>query len=73
MSEQQQLLAMLDRAGIGYGCRVDCKDGQPVGESVQVESAEADERGKWWVTEFHFDESGTLKHDGVVTYPGQEG
>lgn len=73
MSERQQLLAMLNRAGIGYGLRDDYTDGKPDGDSVQVESAEADEHGQWWVTEFNFDESGTLKDDGVATYLGQEG
>lgn len=68
MNEMQQLLAMLTRAGIGHGRR---DDYNPEGESVQVESDEADEHGKWWITEFGFDADGNLKE--VVTYQGQEG
>jgi hypothetical protein len=66
MTELQQFLAMLDRAGVGYGRRT---DHNPTGGSVLVETGENET--EFMVTEFGFDADGKLK--AVVCYPGDVG
>ena len=67
VSEYQQFKAMLERAGIGHGLRIDYN---PAGNAVQVETHTADE-GEFVVAEFWFDEDGVLKQ--VTCYPGEVG
>lgn len=69
MSEQQAFLAMLTRAGIGHGTRVDYN---PPGLAVQVEH-EDDEGSKhgFRVTEWAFDAEGKLTE--VVIHEGEIG
>jgi hypothetical protein len=69
MSELQQLLAMLSRAGIGHGRRTDWSPPGESGESVQVETGENET--EFMVTEFGFDADGKLVT--VVCYPGETG
>lgn len=65
-TEKQQFIAMLYRAGIGHGLRVDYN---PPGIAVMVESGE--NAVEFMVTEFGFDSDGKLKT--VACYPGEEG
>ena len=65
-SELQQLVATLDRAGVGYGRR---HDHNPPGEAVQIESGESER--DFYVTEFAFDADGRLT--GVTCSPGETG
>jgi hypothetical protein len=67
MTELQQFIAMLDRAGIGHGMRIDY---DPCGTAVQVEHAH-DEGDGWTVTDWQFDADGRLVD--ISMYPGEEG
>ena len=60
MTELQTFLAMLNRAGIGYGMR---DDFNPPGTGVMVHHGDDDRR----ITEWWFDEAGELK-DATTTY-----
>lgn len=55
MTDYQQFQAMLARAGIGHGSRIDYN---PPGTAVQVE---AESGGPPMSVDFWFDEAGTLK------------
>jgi len=65
-TEENQLVAMLSRAGVGFGLRL---DHNPGGTAVQIEAEGHDD--DWFVTEFAFDAAGKLT--GVVTYEGEIG
>lgn len=54
MTELQQFIAMLERAGIGHGTR---DDFNPAGTGVQVEHEDDEES----VAEYWFDDAGLLK------------
>lgn len=68
MTELQQLMAMLDRAGIGHGLR---HDFNPPGTAVQIESEDSCAHRDWTSTEFWFDDNGVLQT--VTSAEGQEG
>lgn len=70
MTQKQQLMAMLDSSGAGYGLANNYSGGVVSGVSVQVE-AERPFEDEWYVTEFKFDNEGKLLE--VFTYPGVEG
>lgn len=66
MTECQQFIAMLTRAGIGHGLR---HDFDPNGTAVQVEiEDEEGTRSGFRIAEFGFDSEGNLRE--IVTYPG---
>ena len=71
MTELQQFLAMLTRAGVGHGTRTDYN---PPGTAVQVETDHGGGDGGgtpgFWVTEFAFDAAGNLTE--VESYEGEE-
>lgn len=66
MTELQQFLAMLRRAGVGHSTR---RDYTPDGTAVLVETGEGET--ELMVTEFAFDAAGRLV--GVECYPGDAG
>lgn len=66
MTDLQQLTAMLDRAGVGYGVRYDW---DPDSSAVQITTGESERQ--FTVTEFGFDDSGSLTE--VASYPGEPG
>lgn len=66
MTELQQFLAMLERAGVGHGTREDHK---PCGTAVQIESEGQDGPG-FMVTEFAFSGDGNLTE--VICFKGEE-
>jgi hypothetical protein len=68
MTELRQFKEMLDRIGAGYGLR---SDYNPPGESVQVEHPDEDNETGFWVTEWTFDQSGSLTSMGH--YRGEPG
>ena len=69
MTQKQQLIAMLDASGTGYGL-AEWRDGDACGESVQVEAPQQYE-DKWYIAQFEFDTDGKLV--AVFGYPGENG
>jgi hypothetical protein len=68
MTQKQQLLAILESSGTGYGLDEDTQ----AGEVVQIESTEQYPEGnEFFVTSFVFDNSGKLVE--VTTSPGEHG
>ena len=68
MNELKTFIAMLDRAGVGYGTR---QDYSPPGESVLVEHPVEGTESDFWVSDWSFDEDGNLID--VAHYKGEVG
>lgn len=70
MTQKQQLIAMLDSSGTGYGKTDHWSGGVVSGSSVLVEAPREFE-DEWYVTDFKFDNDGKLVE--VFGYPGEKG